>query len=164
MRKSILIAASVSVLAFLAGCGGSTVPQFGVAEAKVIRQRTADFATTFNTKEVDKLVGFYASEIVFMPPNAPKLRGKDAVANFFKDMFSQGATELKLESTDVGGHGPLAYESGTYSMNRRPTAGAHTRDRGKYMFIWRNSNGQWLMEYTIWSSDLPDKVDIAPSK
>ena len=72
MRKSILTAASISVLVFLAGCGGSTVPQFGVAEAKVIRQRTADFATTFNTKEVDKLVGFYASEIVFMPPNAPK--------------------------------------------------------------------------------------------
>ena len=164
MRRSMLIAASVPVLAFLAGCGGSTEPQFGVAESKVIRQRTADFAATFNAKEVDKLVGFYASEVVFMPPNAPTLRGKDAVANFFKDMFSQGATELKLESTDVGGHGPLAYESGTYSMNRRPPAGPHTRDRGKYMFIWRNTNGQWLMEYTIWSSDLPDRVDIAPSK
>ena len=159
-----LIAASVPMLAFLAGCGGSTEPQFGVAESKVIRQRTADFASTFNAKEVDKLMGFYASEVVFMPPNAPTLRGKDAVGNFFKDMFSQGATELKLDSTDVGGHGPLAYESGTYSLNRRPATGPHTRDRGKYMFIWRNTSGQWVMEYTIWSSDLPDRVDIAPVK
>jgi len=84
-----LIAAIVPVLAFQAGCGGSTEPQFGVAEAKVIRQRTADFASTFNAKEVDKLIGFYASEVVFMPcPDAPR---KDAVGNFFKDMFSHGA-------------------------------------------------------------------------
>ena len=159
-----LIAASVPVLAFLAGCGGSTEPQFALAEAKVIRQRTADFASAFNAKEVDKLIEFYASEVVFMPPNAPTLRGREAVGSFFKDMFSQGATELKLDSTDVGGHGPLAYESGTYSLNRRPANGPHTRDRGKYMFIWRNTSQQWLMEYTIWSSDLPDKVDIAPVK
>ncbi len=164
MRRWMLIAAIVPVLAFQAGCGGSTEPQFGVAEAKVIRQRTADFASTFNAKEVDKLIGFYASEVVFMPPNAPTLRGKDAVGNFFKDMFSHGATELKLDSTDVGGHGPLAYESGIYSLNRRPATRPYTRDRGKYMFIWRNTNAQWMMEYTIWSSDLPDKVDIAPVK
>ena len=88
--RTFLIAATVPVLAFLAGCGGSTEPQFGVAEATVIRQRTADFAATFNAKDVDKLTGFYASEIVFMPPNAPKLRGKDTVATFFKTCSRKG--------------------------------------------------------------------------
>jgi hypothetical protein len=28
-------------------------------------------------------------------------------------------------------------------------------DRGKYLFIFRNMNGQWKIEYTSWSSDLP---------
>ena len=69
-----------------------------------------------------------------------------------------------MESGNVGGHGPLAYESGSYSLNRRPASGPHTRDRGKYMFIWRNTNGQWQIEYTMWSSDLPEYVNIAPVK
>jgi hypothetical protein len=34
------------------------------------------------------------------------------------------------------------------------------RDRGKYLFIWRNLNGVWSIEYTIWSSDLPEMVPM----
>jgi ketosteroid isomerase-like protein len=148
----------------MAACGGSAEPQFSVSETNVIRQRTSDFAAAFNGKDIDKIIGFYSPETVFMPPNSPALRGRDSLGGFYKDLYAQGATELKMDSTTVGGHGPLAYESGTYSLNRRPPSGAHTRDRGKYMFIWRNINGQWLIENTMWSSDLPERVDIAPSK
>ncbi len=34
------------------------------------------------------------------------------------------------------------------------------RDRGKYLFIWRNLNNVWSIECTIWSSDLPEMVPI----
>ena len=164
MRTSRLFLASVITLTGIAGCGGSAAPQFAVSETNVIRQRTADFAAAFNAKDVDKIVGIYSPETVFMPPNAPALRGRDSLGAFYKDLYAQGATELKMDSTTVGGHGSLAYESGSYSLNRRPPSGPHTRDRGKYMFIWRNTNGQWLIENTIWSSDLPERVDIAPNK
>ena len=29
------------------------------------------------------------------------------------------------------------------------------RDRGKYLFVLRNMAGDWRLEYTSWSSDLP---------
>ena len=164
MRTSRLFPATFLTLMCVAGCGRSGEPQFGVAETNVIRQRTSDFAAAFNAKDVDKIVTLYSPETVFMPPNSPTLRGKDSLGAFYKDLHAQGATELKLDSGTVGGHGPLAYESGTYSLNRRPPTGPHTRDRGKYMFIWRNTGGQWLIEYTIWSSDLPERVDVAPIK
>jgi ketosteroid isomerase-like protein len=164
MRNPRLIPAALIALV-CAACGSrSNEPQFGTAETTLIRQRTTEFASVFNAKDIDKIIGFYGENIVFMPPNSPALRGHDAVKNFFRDLYAQGATELKLEATDVVGHGPLAYEAGTYSLNRRPPTGAHTRDRGKYMFVWRNFNNRWVIEYTIWSSDLPEKVDIAPVK
>ena len=61
-----------------------------------------------------------------------------------------------------GGHGTLAYESGTFSLIRKPASGPETRDRGKYMFIWRFYPAQkaWLIDYTIWSSDLPQRVTV----
>ena len=164
MRTARLTLLMVGAITCAAGCGGREEPRFGVAETKILRQRTADFAAAFNSKDADKVLSFYSSEIVFMPPNSPILRGKEAVRKFYDDLYTEGATELRMESVDVGGHGPLAYESGTFSLNRRPSGGAHTRDRGKYLFIWRNTNGTWLNEYTMWSSDLPERVDIAPVK
>jgi ketosteroid isomerase-like protein len=164
MRTPCLMLLVIAATTAAAGCAGREEPRFGVSETKVIRQRTADFAAAFNAKETDKVLSFYSSEIVFMPPNSPILRGKDALRKFYDDLYGEGATELRMESVDVGGHGPLAYESGTFSINRRPPTGPHTRDRGKYLFIWRNTNGRWLNEYTMWSSDLPERVDIAPVK
>ena len=64
---------------------------------------------------------------------------------------------LTLESRDVAGHGPIAYENGSYTMVVRDAAG-ESRDRGKYLFVLRKGNGQWRYEYAIWNSDLPKPV------
>jgi len=64
--------------------------------------------------------------------------------------MNAGSKDLKLTPADVAGHGPLAYESGSYSMMNGTVP-----DRGKYLFIFRNMNGNWKIEYTSWSSDLP---------
>ena len=56
-----------------------------------------------------------------------------------------------LEPTEVIGHGPIAYEAGTYSVEL--AEGRH--DRGKYVLVLRNLHGTWRTEKTIWSSDLP---------
>lgn len=159
MRRGLLAA---TVAALTISCSQSTEPQFGQQDAARIRQRAQEYAQAFNAKDVQKVLTFYSGETVFMPPNAPTIRGRDAVADFYKGMYGEGAGDLVLESKDVGGHGTLAYESGTFSLNRRPASGPETRDRGKYMFIWRYYQAQkaWLIDYTIWSSDLPQRVNI----
>jgi ketosteroid isomerase-like protein len=159
MRTAIL-AATVAALSI--SCSQSTEPQFGQQDAANIRQRTQEYTRAFNTKDVQKVLPFYSGETVFMPPNAPTIRGRDAVGDFYKTMYAEGAGELALESKDVGGHGTLAFESGTFSLTRKPDSGPETRDRGKYMFIWRYYPAQkaWLVDYTIWSSDLPKRVTV----
>ncbi len=161
MRMALLIAAT----ALAVSCAQSTEPQFGQQDAAKIRQRTQDYEQAFNSKDLQKVLTFYSSETVFMPPNAPTLRGRDAVGDFYKNMYAEGADDLEVDSKDVGGHGTLAYESGTFSLIRKPASGPETRDRGKYMFIWRYYPSQkaWLMDYTIWSSDLPERVNIGTS-
>jgi ketosteroid isomerase-like protein len=86
-----------------------------------------------------------------MPPNVPMLRGREPLREFYQDLISRAAN-LRLESEDVAGHGPLAYESGSYSLVYQDGA---VRDRGKYVFVWRRTSNIWRMEKTIWSSDLP---------
>lgn len=159
MRRAMLAAA---VAALTISCSQSTETQFGQQDAAKIRQRTQEFGQAFNTKDMPKVLAFYSGETVFMPPNSPTLRGRDAVGDFYKGMYSEGAEDLAIQSKDVGGHGTLAYESGTFSLTRKPAVGSETRDRGKYMFIWRFYPAQkaWLIDYTIWSSDLPQRVTV----
>ena len=149
-------------VAFAAACSGPTEPQFVQANASQIRQRTQEFEAAFNGKDPAKVAAFYPGESVLMPPNAPTIRGREEIQKFYVDLYAQGATDLEMETKDVRGHGTLAYEAGTYSLKRKPATGNALRDRGKYLFIWRNQNNVWTIECTIWSSDLPEMVPIAP--
>ncbi len=153
MRVSVnvLKAAMVALAIGAAACSSGPSPEeFTRADADAIRKLDADFVTAFNAKDANKVLSMYTDNSVFMPPNAPTLRGTQPLKSFFGDLFTRGATDLRLDPTDVAGHGPIAYQSGSYSLT---TAG--TRDRGKFLFVMRKMGGNWRLEYTIWSSDLP---------
>lgn len=152
MRYAVTIAALVLTLGVGACASGPKEQGFTRQDQDAIRKNTADMAAAFNAKEVDKVVEFYAESSIFMPPNAPLLRGRDPLKSFYSSLLDRGATDLRLEPDEVSGHGPIAYESGTYSVSY---ANGASRDRGKYLLVLRNMNGTWRTEKTIWSSDLP---------
>ena len=141
---------AVSVCMSASACGGKTEPEFGIPDQQAIRAATSTLETSFNAKDIDKILTLYTENSVFMPPNKPLLRGRDSLKQFYDGLLKAGSKDLKMTPGDVAGHGPLAYESGSYSMMN-----GDVPDRGKYLFILRNLNGTWRIEYTSWSSDLP---------
>lgn len=152
MRHAVKIAALVLTVAVSACAAGAKEEGFTRADQDAIRQKTADMAAAFNAKDVDKVVQHYADNSIFMPPNVPLLRGQEPLREFYRDLIEKGASDLALETTEISGHGPIAYESGSYSLSFKDGA---ARDRGKYLLVLRNSAGAWRVEKTIWSSDLP---------
>jgi ketosteroid isomerase-like protein len=151
MRRILSIAAVALTIA-AAACGGASEQQFTAADATAIRKASADLAAAFNGKEVDKILSLYADNSVFMPPNAPLLRGKDPLRSYFSNLVAR-ASDLKMDNVDVAGHGPIGYTSGSYNLT---TAGV--ADRGKFLIVMRNMMGTWRFEYTMWSSDLPARA------
>ena len=143
-----LVALSVCVGA--SACGGKTDPEFGMADQQAMRQASSTLETAFNAKDIDKLLTLYTENSVFMPPNKPLLRGRGSLKGFYDGLLAGGSKDLKITVGDVAGHGPLAYESGSYTM-----VNGTVPDRGKFLFIFRNMAGNWKIEYTSWSSDLP---------
>jgi ketosteroid isomerase-like protein len=145
----------VAVVSLAAACSGAKPgEEFTMKDQTVIRERSDAFVKAFNDKKVDEILGIYAENSVFMPPNQPIIRGKDALKTFYDDLLASGATALRLNIGEVSGHGPLSYQSGTYEMEVKGAAG-NTRDRGKYLFVLRKFNDVWRYEYTMWNSDLP---------
>jgi ketosteroid isomerase-like protein len=141
---------AISVCLSASACGGKQEPEFGMPDQQAIRAVTSALETSFNAKDVEKILTLYTENSVFMPPNKPLLRGRASLKGFYDGLMNAGSKDLKLTPADVAGHGPLAYESGSYSMMNGTVP-----DRGKYLFIFRNMNGNWKIEYTSWSSDLP---------
>ncbi len=135
--------------------GAKPGEEFGMKDQAAIRDRSQAFVKAFNDKAVDQILTIYAENSVFMPPNQPVIRGRDALKTFYEDLFKSGASNLKLDLAEVSGHGPLAYASGSYEMDLKPASGQPVRDRGKFLFVLRRMADTWRYEYTVWNSDLP---------
>ncbi len=157
-RKSAAhIVAALALALAAAACGGPQQNEFTTQDAGAIRQKSDAFVKAFNAKEIRPIVEMYAENATFMPPNRPVIRGRDAIRNFFEELLNQsGATNLRLEVSEVVGHGPLAYQAGSYEIEYKPAGSTppRERDRGKYLFVLRNLGDTWRYEYTVWNSDL----------
>ena len=145
--------AALALAGTVSACAtAATQQEFTRTDAETIRKSSAELAAAFNDRQVEKVLAFYADNSVFMPPNAPQLRGREPLKSFFDELLAKGADNLQLTPDEVAGHGPIAYEYGTYSVELGAGGG---RDRGKYLVVLRNTAGTWRAEKTIWSSDLP---------
>jgi ketosteroid isomerase-like protein len=148
-------AAVIMSFVLAAACSGPAPEEFTTKDAGTIRQQHEAFVKAFNARQNDTILNLYAENSVFMPPNEPIIRGKDALKHFYEELFKRGATNLRMDIAEVSGHGPLAYQSGTYEMDLKPETGTPGRDRGKYLFVLRKMQIGWKYEYTMWNSDLP---------
>jgi ketosteroid isomerase-like protein len=136
-----------------AGCSGNSGPRFDKTDVDNINRLIEDLKTAFNAKDSAKAAALYSTTGVVMPPNKPIMRGRQFVDQYYKDRFSEGASDLELTAVDVSGQGTLAYANGDYRLNLVSSDGKTRRDRGKFLWIFRESNNQWLIEYVIFSSD-----------
>jgi uncharacterized protein (TIGR02246 family) len=153
MRRG-LIPVTLALL-ISAACSGSSGPRFEKSDADAINRLIEELRTAFNAKDPAKAATLYSTTGVVMPPNKPIMRGRQFVEQYYKDRFAEGATDLEIKAGDISGQGTLAYASGDFRLNLVSSDGKQParRDRGKFLWIFRETNNQWLIEYVIFSSD-----------
>ena len=138
----------------LAAC--SSAPSgdvFEQTDKDSITKLVQEFIVVYNAKDAAKVTGLFTENGAVMPPNAPTIAGSVNVRPYYEKRFAQGASDLKLETSDIIGVGTLAYAVGDYWLNMAPPGGEVRRDRGKFVFILRERGGKWLLERLMFSSD-----------
>lgn len=154
MQVPLLVAASVMAVA-LAACSAPAQREFGKPDRDSITKLVQEFTAAYNAKDAAKVATLFTGGAGLMPPNASTLRGTESIQGYFVSRFDQGASDLQIEPKDIAGSGVLAYISGNYSLKLAPPGGPDRRDRGKLLWVLRDFNGRWLLEYLIFSSDFP---------
>ena len=135
------------------GCAGRSGPQFDKSDVENIGKLIEQLRTAFNAKDSAKAAALYSTTGVVMPPNRALMRGRQFVQQYYDDRFAEGASDLEMTTSDVSGQGNLAYASGDFRLNLVSKDGPKRRDRGKFLWVFRKNNNQWMIEYVIFSSD-----------
>jgi ketosteroid isomerase-like protein len=158
LRGLALVAAGLVVLA---GCTAKA-PDTAAIEA-MIRAHTTGWVEAYNAGDVDKVVSSYAADAVLMPPDAPLATGTEAMKAYLTaDMAASKAAgaSFALDTDSIGVSGDLAWHSGTFHVNG---PGGTSLSTGKYLEVWHQDKGNWLIIRDTWNSDAPPPAAAPPA-
>jgi uncharacterized protein (TIGR02246 family) len=127
------------------------------ADEQAVRELDRQWVAAVAKKDAPAVAEFYAPRGQLMAPNAPSADGRDAVAGVWKSLFALPGFSLTFEpkQIDVASAGDMACDVGTYALGFDSPDGAHVRDSGKYVVVWRKVDGHWKVMADIFNSDLP---------
>ncbi len=110
------------------------------------------FMAHFNNKDAKALAQLYTEQAKLLPPNSDIIVGKEAIRNFWAALFEMGVSKANLEIVEVEQCGETAVEVSEFVMYG---PGNQILDKGKYIVIWKNDEGNWRLHRDIFNSSMP---------
>ena len=117
-----------------------------------IEARNTEFMHHFDSKSAAALADLYTEDGQLLPPNSDFVTGKPAIQAFWEALWEQGISQGTLESVEVEQFGDTSVEIGRYTLYAG--AGAPV-DEGKYIVIWKQTDGKWKLHRDIFNSSRP---------
>lgn len=150
----------ILLLAAVVAAACATTPRVDVAsEESAIRAVNRRMEQGVASRNADAIAQLYATDAVFMAPNAPAARGQSAIRGMWAEFLTAPNIALSLTPTkiDVANSGELATDVGNYTLSYTGDQGPVT-DRGKYMVQFRKVGSEWKIAHDIFNSDLPPQA------
>jgi uncharacterized protein (TIGR02246 family) len=120
----------------------------------VLDKLMAEFVAAFNAKDTAALASFYAEDAVWMPPNAPMIKGRSALEAAFKKQFA-GPGVLKLTWTASEIAGTRAFSAGTYTVTIPVDGGGSLTFAAKYLTVFKRVGNDWKIAFDMQNADEP---------
>jgi uncharacterized protein (TIGR02246 family) len=117
-----------------------------------IEAANARFAADFAKGDATAVASHYTIAGQVFPPNGDVVKGREAIAKFWKGAMDSGVKGVKLTVVEAEAHGGTAHEVGTYVLTGE---GGKTLDTGKYIVVWKRDGGQWKLHRDIWNTSMP---------
>jgi uncharacterized protein (TIGR02246 family) len=156
MRISNPIFCAVALIS-IAACEGRPG---NVQAASVDALRSTDAALTeaVASKDLERIVAFYADDASILPVAEPMVSGRDAIRKEWGNILSipgfQNATTTT--TVEVSRAGDLGYTQGTYSTTFDLIDGTAGTEHGKWVSIWKKqADERWKVAVEIYNTDAP---------
>jgi ketosteroid isomerase-like protein len=97
------------------------------------------------------LASHYWSDAELLLDNNEVVKGKD-ILHAWGGAIRMGVKEMTFSTTDIAGSSTFIIETGNYEMK---DGSKSLLDRGKYVVVWENRNGEWKLYRDIGSTSMP---------
>lgn len=124
-----------------------TAPDVRAAIAETNRRFEAAMAAGDGRRVAEET---YTRDARVMPPGAPTVVGRDAIAEFWAGAIAQmGIRGVALRTVELQPMGDGAVEIGEATLTLADGAEAVA----KYVVAWRSEEGRWRIHVDIWNMD-----------
>jgi ketosteroid isomerase-like protein len=125
------------------------------AKAQIEKLRT-NFIEAFNKGDAQAMTKGNAENLIVFPPNAPEVKGSEAVAKLWQSFIDMGKGVINLKTIKVNVSGNLAVEYETYELEITTKENKVVKDNGISLIVFeKQKDGNWLRIYDTWNSSLP---------
>jgi uncharacterized protein (TIGR02246 family) len=107
--------------------------------------------------DASAIAGMYGEDGVLMPAGKPLMRGRAAIAAYYRECFTGPVkiTQFRFAHFESPVIGDTAYDVGTYQQTLTLPNGGTVSNSGKYSVILKRAGGEWKIAYLIYDSDSP---------
>jgi ketosteroid isomerase-like protein len=108
--------------------------------------------------DVEAIMQQYAADAILLPPGAPRIEGAQALREMFTGWLKESppsSLTLNSDAVTVSAAGDYAHSVGSYALSGVNPDGSEYSDQGKFVAVWKSSDGDWKMVADIWNSDSP---------
>ncbi len=117
-----------------------------------IADANQQFMEAFRRGDADALAKLYTADGQLFPPNQDILIGRENIRGFWQAVLDMELKAATLQTIEVRGYSHAAVEVGRYTLVGES---GQVADAGKYVVVWRNDAGNWLLHQDIWNTSLP---------
>ena len=111
------------------------------------------FEVAYHQGDADTISRMYTADAELLIPEAPIVRGREAIAEVWKRLLGSGGNHVRVDIGEVQEGGNWAYEVGQFTAS---APDGSFLNAGKYIVIWkRQSTGEWKIHRDIFNSDVP---------
>lgn len=144
MKSAIYATVSLAIFVF-----PGIVAADAVAEIEATGQ---EFESALNAGDAEALAGLFTDDAVVLPPDMPRLEGRDAIRDLWQGFIDVGVQgELTVDEVEV--LGDTAIKVGSYTVTIPGEDGAETTETGKFLEVLKQEEGAWRIHRDIWNAD-----------
>ena len=106
------------------------------------------FEDAARKRDSERLAALYTTDAIVMPPDAPFVKGRQSIKQFWDSAIQQlGVKEVRLNTVDLETAGDTAHEVGEAVLTLQ--SGSATF---KYVVVWKKVGAQWRLHRDIWNA------------
>jgi len=120
------------------------------AMEKIIQEKNNQFTKAHVMGDNAAIDTLFTLDAKSFPPNAKPVFGRSAIAALTEEYIEFGVSEFFEETIELYGCEDMLIDQGNYIMKYGKD---NTIEKGKYLNVWKNVDGQWKIYTNIWNTN-----------